>query len=296
MDRDDMFTIGQLARLTGVDTRTIRFWSDEGIVEPTTRSGSGYRLYDAEAAARFDLVRTLRDLGLDLATIRSVVHRQCDLAAVAAAHARALDTEIRTLRVRRAVLRSIAERHTTTEEIRIMHELVSLSAAERQRLIDEFVDEAFAGIEPHAPGAGISTGMRSLPATLPDDPTPAQIDAWIELATLVGDPEFRSRCREMAVTGATGDANVPEVDLGVGATALADGIAPRSPEAAGILDRVIPPGTDRQQLADHLATFTDARVERYWALLGVLNDWPPRAPMVPGAQWIIDALRAGNSA
>lgn len=45
----ELFTIGQLARRTGVSARTIRFWSNAGLVPPTAGSGSGYRLYDADA-------------------------------------------------------------------------------------------------------------------------------------------------------------------------------------------------------------------------------------------------------
>ena len=43
----ELFTIGQLAGRTGVPTRTIRFWSDAGLVPPAARSSHGYRLYDA---------------------------------------------------------------------------------------------------------------------------------------------------------------------------------------------------------------------------------------------------------
>lgn len=298
-DRDILFTIGELARHTGLDARTIRFWSDEGLVPPTTRSPAGYRLYDVEAAARLALVHTLRELDIDMATVRAVLDRQTSLAEVAAAHARALDAEIRTLRVRRAVLRSVAHRNSTTEELRIMHELATLSAAERQRIIDDFVDEAFAGIDPDAPGAHIANGMRSMPATLPDDPSPEQVDAWIELAELVRDQGFRDRCREMAVTGAGAGAQVNEADttagtapIAAGVAALEAGIAADSAAAAEILAREIPDGTDRAALADQMATFTDRRVERYWTLLGIINGWPARPPMVPGAEWLIAALRA----
>ena len=296
-DRDTLFTIGELARRTGVSARTIRFWSDEGVVPPTERSSTGYRLYDAEAVARLDLVRTLRELGLDLATVRDVLARQTSLAAVAAAHVRALDAEIRTLRVRRAVLRSVAQRNSTTEEMRVMHKLATLSAAERQRLIDDFVDEAFAGIDADAPRANIAQGMRSMPPTLPDEPTPQQVDAWIELAELVSDKDFRDRCREMAVAGSeAGEDPSPELDHTIateaGQAAVRDGVAPDSAEAGAILDRVIVAGSDRIGLADRLALFTDARVERYWTLLGVLNGWPAREPMVPAWLWLIDALRA----
>ena len=54
----ELFTIGQLARRTGVPARTVRFWSDAGLIPPAGRSAGGYRLDDSEAAARLDLIRT----------------------------------------------------------------------------------------------------------------------------------------------------------------------------------------------------------------------------------------------
>ncbi len=104
-DHPDLFTIGELARRTGLAVRTIRFWSDRGIVTPVCRSVGGYRLYDAEAVARLDLVRTLRELGLELNTVRRVLANQATVRDVAGAHLRVVDAEIRRLQVRRAVLR-----------------------------------------------------------------------------------------------------------------------------------------------------------------------------------------------
>ena len=66
----EYFTIGQLARRSGVPARTIRFWSDTGVVQPARRTAGGYRLYDAEAAARLDLIRSLREFGLGLGVIK----------------------------------------------------------------------------------------------------------------------------------------------------------------------------------------------------------------------------------
>ncbi|MEV0354983.1 MerR family transcriptional regulator [Nocardia sp. NPDC050697] len=299
-DRDELFTIGELARRTGLAVRTIRFWSDAGVVPPTDRSPTGYRLYDTEAVARLDLVRTLRELGLDLPTVHKVLLRQSTVAEVAAAHVRALDAEIRTLRVRRAVLRSVAHRGSSTEEMRIMHKMAKLSAAERQQVIDEFVDATFAGIPADAPGAHIARGMRSLPAELPDDPSPEQVDAWVELAELVGDPGFQERVREMAVTGAEGDRPEFAPDPGrvsaVAAQALSEGVAPESARGRELLDQIVDPGlsaAERVRLADSVAVFSDRRVERYWQLLGVLNGWPAREPQVPAWEWFIAALRAG---
>jgi DNA-binding transcriptional MerR regulator len=87
MEDDDgagaLLTIGQLARRTGLPVRTIRYWSDIGAVPPTGRSDGGHRLYDAEAVARLDLVRTLRELGLSLDDVRRMLKRESTVADVA---------------------------------------------------------------------------------------------------------------------------------------------------------------------------------------------------------------------
>lgn len=83
--------------------RRRRIPSDRGIVAPTDRSPAGYRLYGIDAVARLDLVRTLRELGLDLSTIRRVVDRELSLPEVAD-----LDLEFRAS-VRRLVEEQAAE-------------------------------------------------------------------------------------------------------------------------------------------------------------------------------------------
>ncbi|MBM7804611.1 DNA-binding transcriptional MerR regulator [Geodermatophilus bullaregiensis] len=302
MDDGTRRTIGEVAARLGVPVRTVRFWTDAGLVDPPARSPGGYRLYDAAAVARLDLVRTLRELGLGLTAVRELLAARRTVAEVAAEHVRALDAEIRLLRLRRTLLQVVARAGTTPEEMRIVSDLAALSARERQQIIDGFVDRAFAGLPDDAPGAGLAGPMRSLPAELPEDPGPEQVAAWLELARLVADDSFAARVRRMAVAGAGATPGEPDpgVDAGrlqiLGRRALADGVAPGSPAAealvAELLDdgRTTAPGR-RAALADRLATFTDARVERYWQLLGVLNGWPPFEPAVPAVEWWIAALR-----
>jgi hypothetical protein len=77
--------------------------------------------------------------------------------------------------------------------------------------------------------------------------------------------------------------------------AVAAGVAPDGPAAAGVLDRIVPRELDtagRAALADGVATFTDARVERYWQLLAVLAGRPPVPAAVPAFAWLVAALRA----
>jgi DNA-binding transcriptional MerR regulator len=295
-----LFTIGQLARRTGVPARTIRFWSDAGLVPPASRSAGGYRLYDAEAVARLDLVRSLRELGLGLDVVRVVLSGASTVADVAAAHVRVLDGQLRALRLRRAVLSTIAKRGTTIEETILMHKLARLSARERQQIIDDFVADTFAGVDPEDPAMGVAHGMRQLPAELPDEPkvpAPEQVDAWIELAELVADLDFKQRVRVMAQAGASAMAVDIRAVMEHAGPALAQGVEPGSARGQDVLTQILGPqisAAGRAQLLGQLETFTDARVERYWQLLAVINGWPTPPAAVPSIEWLIAALRAAG--
>ncbi len=68
-------TIGKVAKQTGLSTKTIRFYEDEGLVPPPRRSEAGYRLYSESDVLRLQLIRRARLLGLDLPTIGSLVNQ-----------------------------------------------------------------------------------------------------------------------------------------------------------------------------------------------------------------------------
>jgi hypothetical protein len=62
-----------------------------------------------------------------------------------------------------------------------------------------------------------------------------------------------------------------------------------------VLGRIVAPGTpagQRSAILRQLETFTDARVERYWQLLAILNGQPVPPSVVPAFEWLIAALRA----
>jgi hypothetical protein len=85
---------------------------------------------------RLDLIRTLREPGLDLATIRTLLEHETALSDVAAAPAEALTVQLRTLQLRRAILTMVAERHSTPEDLNLIHRLSKLSAAQPRRTPD----------------------------------------------------------------------------------------------------------------------------------------------------------------
>lgn len=72
-------TIGQLAALSGLSVRTLRFYADAGVLPAASRSASGYRLFDADATAQARLLRTLRELGVGLDDITRVLSAEASL-------------------------------------------------------------------------------------------------------------------------------------------------------------------------------------------------------------------------
>lgn len=278
-----LYTIGELARRAGVPVRTVRFWSDAGLLPRAGRSAGGYRLYDEAAAARLGLVRMLRDLGVGLEAVREVLARRVTPAEVAAAHVRVVEAEIRASRARLAVLRLISVHGGTTEETLMVHRLAESSAEERRRIVADFVAGTFEGIDLPEDGAVIAEWM----CELPDSPTDAQLEAWVELAELIADEGFGERLRLIAAAGPG-----PGPDLRTRALAeVVTELPPDSPEAGAIVERVVAGCGDRRAVRAWLETVADARVERYWELLAALNGHAAGPPAVPALTWLAEALR-----
>ena len=140
VDDAQRYTIGELSRRTGLSVKTIRFYSDSGVVPPTDRTHAGYRLYDVSAIARLELVRTLRELGAGLDEVRRVLAEETSVGRLAEAQLALVEDQLRLLRTRRAVLRAVVRLNRPTEEVKLMHKLATMSASERNRIIDEFWD------------------------------------------------------------------------------------------------------------------------------------------------------------
>lgn len=69
----DRLTIGEIAKLTGVTTKTIRHYHKIRLLPEPERSESGYRLYSAEDLLRLQRIRRLRFFGLSLEQIKTVL-------------------------------------------------------------------------------------------------------------------------------------------------------------------------------------------------------------------------------
>lgn len=65
--------IGAVALRSGVSVKTIRFYCDQGLLQPSGRSEGRYRLFDASVYGELALIRTLRALDIPLPTISAVL-------------------------------------------------------------------------------------------------------------------------------------------------------------------------------------------------------------------------------
>lgn len=68
-----MFTIGALAKKTGLRPDTLRYYEKEGLLQPAEWSEGGYRLYDAEALRRIHFIQQAQECGFALKEIRELL-------------------------------------------------------------------------------------------------------------------------------------------------------------------------------------------------------------------------------
>ena len=67
------FSIGALARESGVNIETIRYYEKIGVMPKPARSSGGYRQYTAQHLRRLAFIRRGRELGLSLDEIRDLL-------------------------------------------------------------------------------------------------------------------------------------------------------------------------------------------------------------------------------
>jgi len=64
--------IGELAKVTGVSTRALRYYEEQGLL-PAARRGNGYREYDEQAVPRVAFIQDLYRAGLPSEVIREII-------------------------------------------------------------------------------------------------------------------------------------------------------------------------------------------------------------------------------
>ncbi|GAB2620514.1 MerR family transcriptional regulator [Streptomyces capparidis] len=298
-------TIGELARLSGVPVRTVRFYCDEGILQ-ARRSAGGHRRFDPAAVDRLLLVRRLRRLGVGLPALGDVLAGRLSVGEAVAAERAALDAEWEALAWRRAALRAVEEAGPAERAAR----LELLAAVDGGRAAGDALAAFWRGLfttplPPETFGMFLDVSVPGLPA----DPTPAQVVAYAELAALVAD---RSLGRKLlARAGADREAVSDPVALltGIGEACEMAGAPVRArqrPAPGPALDRFVEAhaavrnGRDTPAFRRRLLTAfahgswtpaavdPDPRIRRYWSLVGEVTG--DEATIGARHDWLLGAL------
>ena len=106
--------ISELEKNVGVNIQTIRYYERRGLLLPTTKMESGYRLYDNEAKKRLEFIRYSKKLGFtlketeELLKLRASTTARCaDIKEKAESKLSEIDRKIKGLKSMRKVLKDM---------------------------------------------------------------------------------------------------------------------------------------------------------------------------------------------
>ncbi|EKS35073.1 MerR family transcriptional regulator [Afipia clevelandensis] len=300
------YTIGEAARLSGISVRRLRFYSDKGLLPPAGRTESGYRVFTDEELVRLDLIRCLRDAGIGLDAIRDVLARELSLTDALKLRLRALEAEIAAQRRVASALRAVLASPALTEaDLRRFWTMTNLSRLERRNVIERFYTQVSEDvrIDPE----WMRQMIEASTPELPDNPTPEQCDAWIELSSILADPDFVANMRanakevwnqndfDLTAWQAAGEPFVAKAKA-----AIEQGHGPDSETAhalaqewletsARVMGRT--PDDDYKEWLRTRYAAHDARAVRYWELVAIMRGQPPQTSPNREWNWIIDAMK-----
>ncbi|EOD69446.1 MerR family transcriptional regulator [Amycolatopsis vancoresmycina] len=291
----DTLGIGELARRTGVPVRTIRFYCDEGVLEPV-RSAGGHRRFDGAAIDRLTLVRRLRGLGLGLRPITDVLAGRRSLDDAVAAERSALDRELATLAWRRSVLHAVSEAAPADRAARL--ELLSAvqdGCSAHETLVRLWRPMTTGPIPPETARMFLGISAPEPPA----QPTTAQVVAYAELVLLASGLAAQVKASTLAGHERIPDLGALHAEVGSACSAAAPQVAAGEQPAPGLaLDRFVAAHAAawgaadspafRRALNQRTAADRHPRLRRYWHLAGKVTG--EAAPMGVTHTWLLDAL------
>ncbi|MFF4244685.1 MerR family transcriptional regulator [Streptomyces sp. NPDC001822] len=293
----DTWSIGELAAATGLPVKTIRYYSDSGLLPVAARSAGGHRRYGPEAWERIRLIRRLRALDTPIATITQVVTGECTLGELMATELEAVQERLTGLRWREATLKSLNDcpSEERLRRLEILSRVQRLSEAHRT-----LTDHWYRALSEAMPKSRLDIMVAMLAPAPPHDPVPATALAYAELHLLISTPGFTRWTQDHDEEMRDGPAFYAEIDeaAALTAAALAQGLPPGAGDA---VDAFVSAHARARRESDtaafrvHLhglvsrSSAFDPRLERYWALVGtttagrVLN-------MTEAHRWLTDGL------
>ena len=72
------FTIGEVAKRSGIGIETVRFYERKGLIAEPPRTDSGYRQYPKEVVGRIQFIKRAKELGFALKEISGLLSLRVD--------------------------------------------------------------------------------------------------------------------------------------------------------------------------------------------------------------------------
>jgi len=117
-----VYTIGQLAKQSGLSRSTLLYYDSIGLFSPSGRSASNYRTYTDKDRDRLEQICTYRKTGLSLADIGRILKTQGNRVVIPLLEKRldSLNREIRALREQQHFIVKIVKNDRALSRIRVM--------------------------------------------------------------------------------------------------------------------------------------------------------------------------------
>ncbi|MCX3289753.1 MerR family transcriptional regulator [Streptomyces sp. NEAU-H22] len=306
---EPLWSIGELAERAGATVKTVRFYSDQGLLPEAARSSGGHRRYGPPALERLRLIRSLRTLDLPLPEIRRVLEDE-DTAGRALENAvdsrlSELGSELKALRWREAALQLVRDcpPDQRAGRLRLIGALnTPPSTAPLARFWRTW-------LPPRMPRPATAAFLEAAVPQPPDEPHPTQALAFARLHAMTTAPCPGGRQPQPDVhrtAGAGGAALLYEGLVEAFELAAPHVRRAHDPQPGEALDAYVAAYARayrsrdthafRRLLAVRLSA--DPRLDRYWELTAIVLTPPGGCPQpTPGSadDWLRAALRRDNA-
>ncbi|WP_327281273.1 MULTISPECIES: MerR family transcriptional regulator [unclassified Streptomyces] len=273
------WSIGELADGTGVPVKTLRYYSDSGLLPVASRSTGGHRRYGTDAWERIRLIRRLRSLDTPIAAITQVVTGESSLGELVTTELQVVQERLTELRWRQATLKALDDcpSEERLRRLEILARVQELPQAHRT-LTDHWSRE----LSSNMPKRRLDIMVAMLSPEPPQDPAPGTVLAYAELHLLINTPSFTRWTQDHEEEMRSAPAFYGEIDEAavLTAAAVSQGLPPHAGDAvdafvsAHARARREPDTTAFRAFLHGLVSRSsgfDPRLEHYWALVGTVT-------------------------
>jgi DNA-binding transcriptional MerR regulator len=201
MSKEEWYTIGQIARRTGVSAKTIRYYDKVGLLKPSGTTPGGYRLYRAEDVDRLELILTLRHVGYSVQEIRKILQNGLDAESAIQLQLQAVSEQIAQLTALKDLLESARSWQWGSdpfERLRAMVRVMKMQPEGRKEWLRERIQYAVTHSLSHLTWdrEHEQTLRVALDTVVPQECSPAQAAALAEVGERLLDPELEKEVRD----------------------------------------------------------------------------------------------------